>query len=166
MHAILQTDSVRIAGRQEGVLDIFREYMQLQLMVRQVNITFRDLLIPGTIAMISNLGVFSLYVTVRLHGVIPMPGFLFFPLLLSDTVLVIAIDFASAGFVYMESKNIVTEWQKNSSFRTRKKSMVHTKARSFSPLKFQFGMNFIDELTSFTVLDYCLNQTVSLLLMS
>lgn len=81
-----------------------------------------------------------------------MPGFSFFPMVLMDTTLVIGFDFAAMSFVYTQSKVAIKEWKQLDWFKRK------------SLLKVRFGLNFVDELTSLTVLNFCINQTVSLLL--
>lgn len=126
-----------------------------------MNITFQDFFTPVGLSVCSNALIFALYVCIRLHDVIPMPGFVFFPMILGDAMLIIGVDFASAGPVYLTSKEVSSQWKMLAG-----KSQAKRKARSFCPLKVRFGMNFIDELTSLTILDFSVGQTVSLLVMS
>lgn len=134
-------------------------YRQLQLIETQMNVTFRALFIPGGFTTASVIVIFSLYVCIKMHSAIRMPGFAFYPTLLIDAMLVIGVDFASAGGVYSKSKRFVTICRK---WNSRK--ALRLEGKSLQPLKIRFGMNFIDELTSLTILDFCLSQTVSLLL--
>jgi hypothetical protein len=152
----------------EEVLGILRFYDQLQLLMKQMNVTFQDFFTPGLFMSTSNAIVFILYVCIKLHSDVPMPGFAFFPMVLMDAVLVIGFDFAAAGFVYAKSKSVIGRWTRmENRFRNNQSNkLVKAKACSFPSLKLRFGMNFVDELTTLTILDYCLNQTVSLLLMT
>lgn len=93
-----------------------------------------------------------------------MPGFSFFPMVLMDTTLVIGFDFAAMSFVYTQSKETMKEWRQLDWFK--RKSNVRGKFRSLPLLKVRFGLNFVDELTSLTVLNFCMNQIVSLLLIT
>lgn len=151
-------------SKEADIIAVFDYYAQIQLLVKQMNVTFQDFFIPIGLAFFSNALIFVLYVCIKLHDAIPMPGFLFFPLILTDALLVIGVDFASAGFVHSKSNVVIAKWKMLCGFKRR--TQLKTKAHSFPPLKIRFGMNFIDEMTSLTILDFCLNQTVSLLLMS
>jgi len=41
---------------------------------------------------------------------------------------------------------------------------THCKLKALKPLRIQMGMNFIDQFTPLVILDFCINQTASLLM--
>ncbi len=141
---------------------IFSFYRQLQLVEKQMNATLAPFFTPGSLTFCSIGIIFTLYVVIKLHVNIPMPGFAFFPMLLTDILLVVGVDFASLGKMYGASKSFVEPARK----LTNSTKLVRRSAMALQPLKIRFGMNFIDELTALTILDFCLNQTVSLILMT
>lgn len=69
-----------------------------------MNVTFQDIFTPVGISVASNALIFALYVCIKLHDVIPMPGLAFFPMVLVDAALIIGVDFATGGQVYLASK--------------------------------------------------------------
>ncbi len=140
---------------------IISKYRQLQLIEKQMNVTLRSFFIPGCLTFTTIGEIFTLFVCIKLHQEIPIQAFAFFPMLGLDLILVIGVDFASLGFIYLRSQEFVEGCKKLNGVK-----LVRRQTRSFPPLKIRFGMNFIDELTGMTILDFCLNQTVSLLLMT
>lgn len=98
--------------RETQVIKSFRAYTQCRILVTQMNLMFKDLLIPGLYAVPSIGIVFALYVIIRLHGVISLAGLSFFVILLMDFALTIAIDLAAVGFVYSISVKVTEKWKK------------------------------------------------------
>ncbi|OXA44922.1 hypothetical protein Fcan01_19884 [Folsomia candida] len=146
------------------IIQSFRIYAQCQILVKQIDVVFKNLFIPGVYAVASNGIVFSLYVCIRMHSTISIAGLSFFVTLLMDFILTIGVDLASMGYVNLKSSQLTEKWKNMEGFG--RKSEAKRISRSFQPLKIRFGSNFIDHLTSLVVLDHCLSLTVSLLLMT
>jgi len=106
-----------------------------------------------------------LYVCVRLHQVIPMPGFAFFPLLSMDGFSVIYIIKIAAG-VFVQSTNFVTTVRKSKQDYGRK-TMYKKQVRSLDLIKIYFSKtNFVDKKTPLVFLDFAFAHTVSLMLLT
>ncbi|OXA45325.1 hypothetical protein Fcan01_20102 [Folsomia candida] len=150
--------------RETQAITSFRKYTECRLLVTQMNLMFKNLFIPGLYSVASNGIVFALYVIIRLHGVISLAGLSFFIMILMDFALTVAVDLAAVGHVYSISAHVSEKWKKMEYLGRR--SEARKIAKSFPPLKIRFGNNYVDHLTSLTVLDHCLSLTVSLLLMT
>lgn len=88
-----------------ALLSVFGYFSQLQLLVKQTNLTVQDFYLPAT----GNGFIFVLFVCIKLHDIIPMPGFIFFPMILMNAILIIGFDFAATSFVYGQSKAAIEE---------------------------------------------------------
>ncbi|OXA45187.1 hypothetical protein Fcan01_20314 [Folsomia candida] len=150
--------------RETRAMSSFRTYAQCRILVAQMNLIFQNFFIPGLYCVTSNGIVFAFYVIIRLHGVISLAGMSFFIILLTDFALTVGLDLASVGHVYSVSVHVTEKWRKMENLG--RKSESRKIAKSFPPLKIRFGDNFVDHLTSLSVLNNCLNWTVSLLLMT
>ncbi|OXA44920.1 hypothetical protein Fcan01_19886 [Folsomia candida] len=165
-----QTTRIRIKAfvtpriKENFIKKSFRIYSQCQILVKQIDVVFKNLFIPGVYAVASNGIVFSLYVCIRMHSTISIAGLSFFVMLLIDFLMTVGLDLASMGNVNLKSSQLTEKWKNMEGFGRR--SEAKRISRSFQPLKIRFGSNFIDHLTSLTVLDHCLSLTVSLLLIS
>ncbi|OXA44883.1 uncharacterized protein LOC110857362 isoform X1 [Folsomia candida] len=162
---MLHNDVFSTQGQSETrAITSLRKYNACRLLVAQMNIMFRNVFIPGLYCVASNGIVFALYVIIRLHEEISLAGLSFFIMMLMDFLLTVGVDLASVGRVYSVSVEVTETWRKMENLG--RKSEARKIAKSFPPLKIRFGDNFVDHLTSLSVLDYCLNWTVSLLLMT
>lgn len=131
-----------------------------------MNTMFRNFFIPAVFVIASNGIVFCLFVIIRMHGTISIAGLSYFVMLLGDFLLTVGVDLASVGDVYKKSVKVTEKWRKMEHHKGRRDGTTGRIAISLPPLKIRFGNNFVDHLTSLTVLDHCLNLTVSLLLMT
>ncbi|OXA44208.1 hypothetical protein Fcan01_20837 [Folsomia candida] len=152
--------------REFQALKSFRIYPQIQILVAMMNTMFRNFFIPAVFVIASNGIVFCLFVIIRMHGTISIAGLSYFVMLLGDFLLTVGVDLASVGDVYKKSVKVTEKWRKMEHHKGRRDGTTGRIAISLPPLKIRFGNNFVDHLTSLTVLDHCLNLTVSLLLMT
>lgn len=143
---------------------IFKLYNEFLITVKLYNRVFQAVFLPTLIATAIFVIIICLYTCIRLHGVIPMPGFAFFPLLSSDGFSVIFIT-RIASLVYIQSQRFVSEVRKSGKYSRR--SWFRKKALSVDELKICFGSaNFIDEMTPLVFLDFAFEKTVSLMLLT
>jgi len=140
----------------------FMLYRQIQLIGHIYNYVFQREYTPSIVATITGEIIVCVFVCIRLHDVVPMPGFLFYPLLLVDGLSVI-LTTKVAGEVYRKSGVYLFSLRENVKL-TRKHRLVK-ELKSLAPIKIRFGAsNFIDELTPLVLLDFCFCQSVSVLL--
>jgi hypothetical protein len=100
-----------------------------------------------------------------------MPGFSFFPLMGLDNFITVFFmnDFASG--IVMKSGLYLSSWR-NASLLTHSNNKkgyheVRREIKSCTRMKVGFGSaNYIDHLTPFVMEDFCINQTLSLILLS
>jgi len=144
-------------------LEVFRLYRCLQLLETLTNVTFRNIYIPGEIFGASAAVITALYICIKLSDKIPMPGFGFFPSALMDGCMILFIELASSGFVFSKSEGLLDDFKRMGNFK--KKTGVNAMMKGLPPLKIRFGMNYMDQFTTLTLADFCINQTASLLLM-
>lgn len=117
--------------------------------------------LPGILTCVSALFVFSFFVSTKLVHVIALPGFAFFPLALVDCAVIILFELTIAGFVHAKSNQLLNSWEK-----VGRKSGIRMSIKSLTPLKVRMGSNYVDKFTALVVLDFCVSQTASLLMMS
>jgi hypothetical protein len=107
--------------------------------------------------------IISFYVCIVMSDQIPFPGFLLFPLLLLNSVCFIMFVCTKASSVNSSSIALIArERRKVANFRTN--SLLRRVVVSIPPLKVEFASNYIDKLTPLVLLNFCINQTVSLLI--
>lgn len=93
-----------------------------------------------------------------------MPGLAFFPLLATDGFSVIFIVKVAAG-VLSQSNKFLESAKNNWMFSSD--SLFKKVANSLAKVKVRFGStNFIDKLTPFIFIDFCLTNTVNLMLIT
>lgn len=142
----------------------FQLYNELQIQARLYNRIHQSYFIPSIVTAAISVIVISLYTCIRLHSVIPMPGFAFFPLLSTDGFSVIFV-LRIASIVYRKSHKIVCVVVKSAN--QSRKTWFRKKTNSLEMLKIRFGSaNFIDETTPLVILDFAFTQTVSLMLLT
>ncbi|OXA57584.1 hypothetical protein Fcan01_08307 [Folsomia candida] len=143
---------------------VFRLYREFQIVVKFYNKVFQTVFIPTLVATAIFVIIICLYTCIKLHKVIPMPGFAFFPLLSTDGFSVIFIS-RIASIVYIKSRFFVTMVQNSS--KNSRRTWFRKNAASLDKLKIRFGSgNFIDEMTPLVFLDFSFSQTVSLMLLT
>ena len=139
---------------------MFAMYRSLQILESQINICCKDFFLSGLLIIVSAVFVLSLFVCIKLNQAIPLPGFLFFPLALFDVCIIILVEYTTAALIWKRSSELLILWKKQSKHKTMFKATL----KSLSPFKIKFGMNFVDSLTPLVILDFCINQTASMLL--
>ncbi len=105
--------------------------------------------------------ILSLFAIIKFHSQLPLPGFLiltegFFTALTSTMVFETV-----ASLLNTRSIEMLSVWRRLGF----KNKVQRKKIRSQRPLKIRYGSNYIDQGTSLVSQDFCINQTVSLLLM-
>ncbi len=93
-----------------------------------------------------------------------MPGFAFFPLLTMDGIAMIFISQVAAG-VYTRSKSFVNCARRSRNYRRKSWFTKMSRAQYF--IKIRFGStNYIDQMTPLIYMNFCLTQTVSLVILT
>jgi hypothetical protein len=133
--------------------------------------------VPELIFSGSTMQIVCMFATIRLHDRIGMPGFSFFPLMGLDNFITVFFmnDFASG--IVMKSGLYLSTWrnasllthsnQANNNNNKKRYHQVRREIKSCTRMKVGFGSaNYIDRLTPLVMEDFCINQTLSLILLS
>lgn len=142
----------------------FHVYQHLRILGKLYNFCLQSIFIPTQISAACMVIIIGLYTCIKLHSQVPMPGFAFFPLLSLDGFAMIFISQVAAG-VLTRSKSFVEGTRKSKSYRRR--SWFRKMARASYLIKIRFGStNFIDKMTPLVYMNFCLTQTVSLIILT
>lgn len=141
-------------------LDIYRG---VQVLEKMFNVFLKDQIVPGMVSCLPGIQIFSQYVCIKLHSEIPMPGLLVFPMVLLDAVLNNILMFTLASSVNTLSGKILSSWRKALELFKRR-TPIKKQLKACTLMKIQFGSNYIDNGTPLVIQNFCLSQTLSLLL--
>jgi hypothetical protein len=123
------------------------------------------ILFPATFCGPWVLQILYLFATIRsIEGLHKNP--FLFPLFCSGSINVVIISFLLSSFgskIYTTSVSMKDEWTQKA--RKRNDKLARRRAKSLLPVYIKLGGNFIDRTTPILIEDFCVNQTVSLLLL-
>lgn len=122
----------------------------------------RNQVAPAVVIGMPSVQILSLFVCIKLHDVVPMPGFLIFPLILVDTFINNILTFTMASNVHNVSEQFLHDWSKR--IPGGMDSSLRKQLKACNVLRIRFGSNFVDRCTPLVIQDFCANQTMSLLL--
>lgn len=100
---------------------------------------------------------------ITMHREIPMPVFLIFPVILVDASVNNILVFTLASWVFNSSVKYLKGVEKMT-LQFRSQSLIRKQLKSCGTLKIKFGSNFIDNGTPLVIQNFCLNQTMSIIL--
>lgn len=141
-------------------------YRSIQILEKYFNGYLMKRIVPMIVLSIPIIQVVSQYVCIQLHDEIPMPGFLIFPLIMFDCVLANVFVYSVASWVYSKSIKVLRAYARHTVKFSGRKSRLAREIKACAVLKIKFGSNFIDNGTPLVIQDFCMNQTVSLLLIN
>lgn len=141
-------------------------YQRILLVEKSFNNFIKNQILPGLIFCAVVLEVLALYVCIELHRQVEMPGFLIFPMVMVDSVLTNLLVLTLASYVDKNSKNALSNLtRKLVHIRGRTdRAIAQRRLRSCPSLKVRIWMNFVDRLTPLIAQTFCINQTVSLIM--
>lgn len=93
-----------------------------------------------------------------------MPGLLVFPLMMLDCAVVNGFVFTLASRVNTTSTEMLKMQERHSIQFGGRRSVLAREIRSCGVLKIKFGSNYVDKGTPLVIQDFCVNQTLNLLL--
>lgn len=130
---------------------VFRLYREFQIVVKFYNKVFQTVFIPTLVATAIFVIIICLYTCIKLHKVIPMPGFAFFPLLSTDGFSVIFIS-RIASIVYI--KVVITKgWGFQNYYNFEMYTFLHISVQVLcdngSKFQQEFKTNMVQEECSF-----------------
>lgn len=131
-----------------------------------MNVFLMVRVVPTVIICSITLQVISQYVCIKLHDKIAMPGFLVFPLMCVDAFVVNVLVYSLASWVNSTSTEVLQSFERNTIQFGGRKSILAREIRACGVLKVKFGSNFIENGTPLVIQNFCLVQTLNLLLIS
>lgn len=141
-------------------------YREIQILEKILNSFLMPSIVPLTIVIIPLHKIIAQYVCVMLRDEIPMPGFLVFPIMGVDSTIVNILVFTLASLVHNASRDILQKLgQKIVTFRGGNEDRLRRKVKACAVLKIKFGSNFIDQGTPLVIQNFCMTQTMNLILM-
>ncbi|OXA47716.1 hypothetical protein Fcan01_17514 [Folsomia candida] len=147
----------------DDVNQVIQKYRGIQVLEKHLNEWLKPVLVPSLITLAPSLQILSQYVCIQMHNDIPMPGFLVVPLIVQNTIIVNILVFTLASYVFSSSARVM----QNIKRRIRKeprRSTIKKDLKACSIMKIKFGTNFVDRGTPLVIQDFCLSQTMQLLL--
>ncbi|XP_035704132.1 uncharacterized protein LOC118434510 isoform X1 [Folsomia candida] len=136
-------------------------YRSVQILEAQINDYSRIRVMPAFMSGVPFVEVLSLFVIIKLHDQVPLPGFLLFPEGFITAASALIVYETVAAILNTKSFQIIGTWKQQFCRGKVKRREV----RSLRPLMVKFGSNYIDKGTPLVTQDFCINQTVSMLLM-
>lgn len=123
--------------------------------------------VPVCVFLVPMLESFCLFVCIKLHGETPYPGFVLFPILVVDTVIHNMFVFTVASWVHNESHEVLHRLAKQSVVLGRKEKGVDKRMiKASTVFRVKVGSsNYVDKGTPLVMQDFCMNQTVNLILL-
>ncbi|XP_035715556.1 uncharacterized protein LOC118438863 [Folsomia candida] len=141
-------------------------YRSIQILEKYMNGCTMVRIVPSMVLCTPNLQIISQFVSIKLHSKIAMPGFLIFPLIMVDAVIVNVFVYTLASWVNSTSTKLLQTQVRRTVQFGGKKSQLAREIRACGVLKIKFGSNFIDNGTPLVIQNFCFNQTLNLLLIS
>lgn len=141
-------------------------YRCIQILEKSMNPYTSDKILPAMLICCPSIQIIGQFVSINLHGSIPMPGFLVFPLMMVDTTIFNVLIVTFASLIFSSSQKTLQSLGKKLMERVNERGLTRRQLRSCSMLKIKFGSNFIDPGTPLVIQTFCINQTMSLSLIN
>ncbi|CAL8132758.1 unnamed protein product [Orchesella dallaii] len=165
----LKVFMIRIKSENGSSFDNYLVYRQLQILNRYYNVIQQNVLISSTLVLVTNGFIISTYVMLSNGRNVTVLQLFMFLNGGSNCFLTILIQIGAMAKLYRESDKTIKELKRNlakGKMIGMKCNWIRRYLKSLTPLKVAVGsVNFIDELSPITLLDFCVNQIVSLLLL-
>lgn len=137
-------------------------YRKLQVVEKLLNDCVKGRIFPIVAFTLPALQVMTCFAVTKLHDKIGLSSLIIYLCLYIDVLIFNMLVFTGAGRVYLFSQTWIQKLAKTFPF-----SKLKTKTlKSFKPLRVEFGSNFVDPLTPLVIQHFCVNQTVSLLVLT
>ncbi|OXA43168.1 hypothetical protein Fcan01_22135 [Folsomia candida] len=163
----------KAAHTQENLTMALNAYKQISILIGQINLCFRQIVLPAILMFAVSVSILGIYLTLRIGSdMLTNLGNLFFPVIASESLLVVIGMGTTAGLINKKSMGIVKKIKValvnviKQSQNVRQDSR-HTRRmiKSSGPMKIRFGSNFVDILTPFVMSIFCVKSLVRMLLL-
>lgn len=144
-------------------------FRQIQVLHSQLHSLLRSEILPMAESTWMIMTIISLYTTIKLHSVIGLPLYLFFPMLAIDGMVFFYVVIGASSQTYMESQKLIN-WQ----WRNRTRTIISkTTAKWFVRFRkscielrtYSGSVGFLDRTTPLAIIHFCLAQTGGLILL-
>lgn len=139
----------------------FKTLGNLQVLEILMNDCGKFRIIPNVLAVTPIIQILALLTIIKFHARIPFPGVLIFPMAYLNVLVALTVLETVSGFLMVRSEDLISTWK----IHVRRKSLQKKQLRCLQSLKVRFGNNFLDRLTALVSHNFCLDQTVSFLIM-
>lgn len=149
-----------LGKRQTTAFEGMATYRELEILERALNDFGRVRMLPPGFTIGPVVEITALFVVIKLHGEIAFPGFLIFPMVVCTTISGLFMVQGVSGKVRVASEDLLRLWRK----RYGGSKYYRRNIRSMQPLTIRFASNWVDRDTVLVTQDFCVGQTVSLLM--
>lgn len=136
-------------------------YRNLQILEKQLNRTLSTRVIPAILVVVPAVEIFCTFVVIKLLRFLPSEEFYTYPYATFICVTVLMVFETFAAQLFVNSEQLCTDWLKEPGLTRLNRRRI----RSLQPMRIKVGSNFVDRGSALITQDFCINQTVSLLLM-
>lgn len=136
-------------------------YRELQVLNRVMNSILLTKVTPTMVSVAPAIQVFGQYVCIMLHKEIPYPQFILFPVTVWNSFACNMFFLSFASAMFGRSERVLKRMR---GLSANKK--IRRKVRASWELRLKFGSNYVDQGTPLVIQDFCILQTVNLILMS
>ncbi|OXA61399.1 Light-independent protochlorophyllide reductase subunit B [Folsomia candida] len=141
-------------------------YRSMQILEKIFNDFVRERVLPAILFCTPAVQVVGMYVGINLQSEIAMPGFLVFPLIGVDAAVCNILVVTMASWIYKRSQKLILLLKKRAARIPSQKALIKRQIRSCSEMRVKFGSNFIDRGTPLVIQNFCINQTMTLTLIT
>ncbi|OXA47609.1 hypothetical protein Fcan01_17605 [Folsomia candida] len=142
-----------------------RTYRQVHIVEKMFNDYLMARITPAIVMAIPAIQIVTQFVSVTMHDQIAMPGFLVFPLFLVNGFINNVLVFTLASWINSTSKEMLEKFGRQVAHVGGKgRAYLRKEVQSLNCMKIKFGTNFIDRGTPLVIQNFCLAQTMSLVL--
>lgn len=138
-------------------------YRNIQILDNSFNVVLTERILPAIMICIPAIEIATLFVCFTLHQEIPIPGFLIFPIIAMSAGINNILIITLASKVYSASQRLLSLFEKTHQGRMSK--FVRKELLACNVLKIKFGSNFIDNGTPVIMQNFCIDKTLSLILL-
>ncbi|XP_035711898.1 uncharacterized protein LOC118437166 isoform X1 [Folsomia candida] len=146
--------------------DCIRLYRVVQILEKSLNAYLSERILPAIMIGDPTVEIFGLFVCISLSKETPMPGFLIFPLMTTVTGINNVVIVALASKFHSASERLLVCWERASLSNKWNNKLRRRDLRACNVLKIKFGSNFVEKGTPLVLQDFCINQTISLILLN
>lgn len=142
-----------------------RLYRYIEVLEKSFNAYVTETIVPVIISITPAIQISAMFVCIKMHGEIALPGFSTFPLITLVAGITNVLVLTLAPMVNTSSRRVLdTLEEKIVECQGGKRALNRKEFRACSVLKIKFGSNFIDRGTPLIMQNFCVSQTVSLCL--